>query len=68
MVAGANHHWNAMWNSSIYGGFGHIDYSTAAGVALNGGAAGYDADWAFWQVGSRTAVDAGQEPRRSAST
>ena len=54
VVAGMNHRWNPMWNTSIYGGYGHIDYSTAAGVALNAGGAGYNADWAFWQVGSRT--------------
>ena len=43
-----------MWKTSLYGGYGHIDYSTAAGLALNGGAAAGDPDWSFWQVGSRT--------------
>jgi hypothetical protein len=52
VVAGYGHHWNANWQTSLYGTYGHINYSDAAGATLWG--AGQNADWSFWQVGSRT--------------
>ena len=54
VVAGMNHHWNSMWVTSLWGSYGALDYSTAAGTALNAGVAGYNADWSLWQIGSRT--------------
>jgi hypothetical protein len=44
-VAGADHHWNAQWKTSLYGGFG--DFSIGDSVLGDG-------DWSFWQIGSRT--------------
>ena len=49
VVAGADHHWNSQWKTSIYGTYGQIRYSDAANDAF-----GADGDWTFWQVGSRT--------------
>jgi hypothetical protein len=52
VVAGYGHHWNTHLQTSLYGTYGSINYSDAAGVTLWG--AGQNADWKFWQVGSRT--------------
>ncbi len=60
VVAGAQHHWNAQWKSSLYGAYGHIDYNSTATAWLNtflcGTAAcgGDSPDFSFWQVGTRT--------------
>ncbi len=51
--AGAVHHWNPQWQTSLYGGYGEINYNDAATSVLNGGGTG-DPDWNFAQVGSRT--------------
>jgi hypothetical protein len=51
VVAGADHHWNSQWKTSLYGTYGQIMFSDAASTALRGAA---DGDWKFWQVGSRT--------------
>ncbi len=50
--AGAVHHWNSMWQTSIYGGYGAVDYGSAATAVLNGTSG--NPDWNFAQVGSRT--------------
>jgi len=52
VVAGYQHRWNANWRTSLYGTYGAIMYNDAASVVLGG--VGQDADWKFWQVGSRT--------------
>jgi hypothetical protein len=51
--AGAVHHWNPMWQTSLYGGYGAIKYGGAAAAVLNGGGGG-NPNWNFSQVGSRT--------------
>jgi hypothetical protein len=53
VVAGADHRWNNMWKTSLYGTYGEINFNGAATTAINGGGVG-SADSAFWQVGSRT--------------
>ncbi len=53
VVAGADHHWNSQWRTSLYGGYGEINYNAAASAILNGGGTG-NADWKFSQIGSRT--------------
>ena len=53
VVAGADHHWNSQWRTSLYGGYGEINYSSAASSVLSGGGTG-SADWSFSQIGSRT--------------
>jgi len=52
VTAGYEHVWNPMWKTSIYGAYGEMWYSAAAGAALVG--AGVDTDWSLWQIGSRT--------------
>ena len=52
VVAGADHHWNPMWTTSLYGGYSEINYSDTSSATLAG--AGANADWKFWQIGSRT--------------
>jgi hypothetical protein len=59
VVAGADHHWNSQWKTSLYGTYGEILYSDAASTAVAalpafGVAGATDGDWKFWQVGSRT--------------
>ena len=53
IVAGADHHWNSMWKTSLYGGYGAITYNSTAAAVLNGGGGG-NPDWNFSQIGSRT--------------
>jgi hypothetical protein len=48
VVAGADHHWNAQWKTSLYGGYGDFSMSDDPLLPNNFG------DWKFWQVGSRT--------------
>jgi hypothetical protein len=67
--AAFEHHWNAQWRTSIYGGYAEITYNGEANAILcslegfgNGtgvgstavAAAGCDNDWSTWWVGSRT--------------
>jgi hypothetical protein len=57
VVAGADHHWNSHWRTSLYGSYGQISYSSTGAGYLNGNvgaAAGSDPDFSFWQIGSRT--------------
>jgi hypothetical protein len=53
VVAGYQHGWNRNWKTSLYGGYGAIHYNDVANAILSGSPTG-DADWNFWQVGSRT--------------
>jgi hypothetical protein len=50
---GAQHGWNSMWKTSLYGGYGAVNYSNTAETYL-GTAAGLSSDFSFWQIGSRT--------------
>jgi len=52
VVAGADHHWNSQWKTSLYGTYGQINYSDAASTTIVAGST--NADWTFWQIGSRT--------------
>jgi len=57
VTGGYEHVWNPQWKTSIYGAYGRIDYSSAAGAVVAGlaGIAGNgNADWSLWQIGSRT--------------
>jgi hypothetical protein len=51
--AAFQHSWNSMWKTSLYGGYGQVDYGAAATAVVNGGGTG-DPDWSFAQIGSRT--------------
>jgi hypothetical protein len=53
VVAGADHHWNPHWRTSLYGTYGAINYDDTAEGYL-GTLAGFSHDFQFWQVGSRT--------------
>jgi Porin subfamily len=70
VTAGAEHHWNPNWRTSLYGGYENILYNRnataeiCAGLA-SGGAGSFantggftpsncSPDFSFWQVGSRT--------------
>ncbi|MGC1464638.1 MAG: porin, partial [Pseudolabrys sp.] len=54
VVAGYTHHWNAAWQTSLYGSYLKVQPSTViCGAAPVAGAA-CDPDWSVWQVGSRT--------------
>jgi hypothetical protein len=52
ITGGYEHVWNPQWKTSIYGAYGKLDYSAAAGATIAGVAT--NADWTLWQVGSRT--------------
>jgi hypothetical protein len=60
VVAGADHHWSSQWKTSLYGGYGAINYNGTATSLLNltvcGTAAcgGLGPDFSFWQIGTRT--------------
>jgi hypothetical protein len=49
--AGAVHHWNSMWQTSLYGGYGGVNYNSTATAAM---LAGSNPDFNFAQIGSRT--------------
>ncbi len=58
---GFEHHWNSMWQTSLYGGYLEINYSNTANLYLNSVnpaniPVGYGTDnsFSFWQIGSRT--------------
>ena len=55
---GYEHIWNPQWKTSLYGQYGKVDYSAAAGVVLAGNtgaiAGSTNADWSLWSIGSRT--------------
>lgn len=53
VVAGYGHHWNANWQTSLYGTYGEIDYSNAAEKVM-GTAVGQSHDFNYYQIGSRT--------------
>ncbi|HVZ53206.1 MAG TPA: porin [Pseudolabrys sp.] len=53
VVAGYQHIWSPNWRTSLYGGYGKITYDDFASFLVSGSVRG-TADWAFWQVGSRT--------------
>ena len=53
VVAGYQHLWNRAWKTSLYGGYGSIHYSDQASLQITLSPFG-DADWQFWQIGSRT--------------
>jgi hypothetical protein len=61
--AGFEHHWDAYWQTSLYGGYVEINYGGAATALLNAGQFGCVTsstvtcpswDSSFWQIGSRT--------------
>jgi hypothetical protein len=55
--AGFEHHWDAYWQTSLYGGYVEINYGGTATALLNditGTPAGTSWDSSFWQIGSRT--------------
>ncbi len=59
--AGFEHHWNSMWQTSLYGGYLEVNYSNLANTYLNSVnpanipvGAGTDNSYSFWQIGSRT--------------
>jgi hypothetical protein len=52
VIAGIRHNWNAKWQTSLYGGYGEVLYSDSANAVLNGTTG--NADYGFWQIGSRT--------------
>ena len=68
VTGGFQHNWNPQWKTSIYGAYGAFDYNaTASALILAGGAAPTiapaaapvapttgDADWSYYQIGSRT--------------
>jgi len=58
VTGGFEHYWSSQWRSSIYGAYGQFRYSTGASAILQGATAGTtagsSANWAYWQVGSRT--------------
>jgi len=58
VTGGYEHFWNGQWKSSVYGSYGRFEYSAAASAVPQGAAAGTtagsSANWAYWQVGSRT--------------
>jgi hypothetical protein len=63
ITGGFEHWWAANVRTSLYGAYGKIDYSdtssarlaaASAGGAGGLGFGGTSADWALWQVGSRT--------------
>jgi len=57
VTAGFEHHWVPGWKTSLYGAFASIMYSdtSAARLAARNAVAGStDADFQYWQVGSRT--------------
>ena len=49
VVAGIQHNWNSMWNTSLYGYYGQISYNDTAKSVLGG-----DPNWSIGQIGSRT--------------
>jgi hypothetical protein len=56
VAAGFEHHWNAQWQTSLYGGYVQVNYNGNATTLLNAVAATPLAsqDYSFWQIGSRT--------------
>ena len=56
--AAYEHNWNPKWKTSIYGGYTKYDYSDAQNAVLFTAAsvaAGANADFSTWQLGTRTA-------------
>jgi Porin subfamily len=60
IVAGIDHHWDAHWDTSLYGTYGAFHYNSAATNQLNfllcgtTACTGHNPDFQFWQIGSRT--------------
>jgi hypothetical protein len=62
VTAGFEHRWNPQWKTSLYGGYGEVNYSGAASAAIAafagagglGGVATGSADWSGWNIGTRT--------------
>jgi hypothetical protein len=58
VTGGYDHRWNPQWKTSLWGSYGELNYSSAAGAVIGAiaGAAATDtnADWSMWTVGSRT--------------
>lgn len=59
VTAGFEHFWvPGRWKTSLHGSYGELDYNDAASAviiaAAPGATAGSQADWSYWQVGSRT--------------
>jgi Porin subfamily len=54
--AGFEHHWNAQWQTSLYGGYLQVNFNGNATSLLNTVARtpGASQDYSFWQIGSRT--------------
>jgi hypothetical protein len=55
---GYQHNWNTKWKTSLYGGYTHYMYDAAANADLNSVAAvaaGANANWGVYEVGTRTA-------------
>jgi hypothetical protein len=58
--AGFEHHWDAYWQTSLYGGYVEINYNDTATAYLNAaqfpncGTQCPSWDSSFWQIGSRT--------------
>jgi hypothetical protein len=55
---GYQHNWNTKWKTSLYGGYTAYTYNAAANADLNtvaAVAAGANANWSVYEVGTRTA-------------
>jgi hypothetical protein len=55
---GYQHNWNPKWKTSLYGGYVKTDFSDVANADLNTAAAvaaGANADWNTYNIGTRTA-------------
>jgi hypothetical protein len=58
VFGGYQHYWNTKWKTSLYGGYTAYMYNSAANADLNsaaGIAAGANANWSVYEVGTRTA-------------
>jgi hypothetical protein len=55
VTGGFEHRWNPQWRTSLYGAYAEFNYSDTSSARISGTAPGTtSADWAYWQVGSRT--------------
>jgi hypothetical protein len=55
---GYQHYWNTKWKTSLYGGYTKTMYNSAANAIINSTAAvaaGANANWGVYEVGTRTA-------------
>jgi Porin subfamily len=56
ITGGFEHHWNPEWKTSLYGQYGEISYNatSSADLAALYKTASTNANWNYWNVGSRT--------------